>query len=788
MKFKKMTKSIVSGLTALMIIAGNMTSPISAEDKTTAFPGAEGGGMYATGARGAQNQEIYHVTNLNDSGSGSFRDAVSESNRIIVFDVAGNIELVNALNITGSNLTILGQTAPGDGICIKNNTTGIYGDNIILRYLRFRMGDQLTIEDDSIGGRGHKNIIIDHCSISWSVDECASFYDNTNFTMQWCIIAQSLKESVHDKGSHGYGGIWGGENTSYHHNLIAHHDSRNPRIATAGIEAAQTDVTKQTDLTDLRNNVIYNWGGNSAYGGENGAPVNIINCYYKYGPSTSSSKRERIFQISAKKEGDNSGTNNLNCPGWGTDLYVSGNYVYGSAAITADNTKGVDFDSNTKTYGLWTDETITDEEKIVHNRYINDYPVTTDTAEDAYKKVLSGAGASISRDAVDEQLINDVKNGTGSLINTPSEAGGYPELNGVKAKDSDNDGIPNEWEDKNGLDKFDKSDALQISSEGYTNLEIYANALADGSYVRDTSYDPDVPDYDPSADATPAPDTTPEPEKKLVNQWIAADGDEKKAAGTEFMPGLTALIELSSKKNDQVTFEDGEVFNFAITSSTNGSLKNGKVSGNVLRYEAPQDGVFTIYGYTVSGTKTFYVIKEDAGALTEAYSKEYTGSSIPVKYSVDVKKGDIYYFFIDGSKMRFCSAKLEEYVESPTPVPTTPPTDTPTLQPTTAPTSQPTTAPTSQPTDEPDTNPIIKSVSAKVDNGEIAVSFTVENMPNGQKYIVAGYENGHLKSMTVTDSTETKLASEGVTKVKVFAWNSISEMEPLCSAGWTVVQ
>ena len=591
MKFKKNIKGIVSGLTALMIIAGNITSPISAEDKTTAFPGAEGGGMYATGARGAQNQEIYHVTNLNDSGSGSFRDAVSESNRIIVFDVAGNIELVNALNITGSNLTILGQTAPGDGICIKNNTTGIYGDNIILRYLRFRMGDQLTIEDDSIGGRGHKNIIIDHCSVSWSVDECASFYDNTNFTMQWCIIAESLKESVHDKGNHGYGGIWGGENASYHHNLIAHHDSRNPRIATAGIEAAQTDVTKQTDLTDLRNNVIYNWGGNSAYGGENGAPVNIINCYYKYGPSTSSSKRERIFQISAKKEGDNSGTNNLNCPGWGTDLYVSGNYVYGSAAVTADNTKGVDFDDNTKTYGLWTDSTITDEEKIVHNRYINDYPVMTDTAEEAYEKVLAGAGASISRDAVDEQLINDVKNGTGSLINTPSEAGGYPELNGTKAKDSDNDGIPNEWEDKNGLDKFDKSDALTISPEGYTNLEIYANALANGSYVRDTSYDPDVPDYDPSVDATPTPDTTPEPEKKLVHQWIASDGDEKKAAGTEFMPGLTALIELSSKKSDQVTFEDGEIFNFAITSGTNGSWKNGKITGNVLRYEAPQDGV-----------------------------------------------------------------------------------------------------------------------------------------------------------------------------------------------------
>ena len=762
-KLKKNIKRFICSLTALMIIAGNITYPISAEDKITAFPGAEGGGMYATGARGAQNQEIYHVTNLNDSGSGSFRDAVSKSNRIIVFDVAGNIELVNALNITGSNLTILGQTAPGNGICIKNNTTGIYGDNIILRYLRFRMGDQLTIEDDSIGGRGHKNIIIDHCSISWSVDECASFYDNTNFTMQWCIISQSLKESVHGKGNHGYGGIWGGENASYHHNLIAHHDSRNPRIATAGIEAAQNDVTKQTDLTDLRNNVIYNWGGNSAYGGENGAPVNIVNCYYKYGPSTDKGKRERIFQISAKKEGDNTGTNNLNCPGWGTDLYVSGNYVYGSTTVTADNTKGVDFDSNTKTYGLWTDETITEEEKTVHNRYINDYPIITDTAEEAYEKVISGAGASISRDAVDEQLINDVKNGTGSLINTPSEAGGYPELSGTKAKDSDNDGIPNEWEDKNGLDKFDKSDSLKITPDGYTNLEVYSNALADGSYVRNTAYDPDIPDYDPSTDATPAPDTTPEPAKKLVHQWIAADGDEKKSAGTEFMPGLTGLIELSSKKNDQVTFEDGEVFNFAVTSGTNGRWKNGKVTGNVLRYEAPQDGVFTMYGYTVSDTKTFYVLKEESGVLTDVYSNEYTGASIPIKYTIEVNKGDIYYFLIDSSKMRFCSAKLEEYEVQTTPIPTTPPTD------------------------EPDTKPIIRELNAVADDEKISVSFTAENMPDGQKYIVAGYRDGYLKAVIVTDSTELQITSEEVTEVKVFAWNSISDMYPLCGAKTTSV-
>lgn len=663
-------------VTAAALLAGGTVMPASAgdTDRLAAFPGAEGGGMYATGARGAENPEIYHVTNLNDSGRGSLRDAVSQSDRIIVFDVAGNIELVNALSIIGDNLTILGQTAPGDGICIKNNTVGVFGDNVIIRYLRFRMGDELTVEDDSIGGRGLNNVIIDHCSISWSVDECASFYENTNFTMQWCIVAESLKESIHGKGNHGYGGIWGGQNASYHHNLLAHHDSRNPRIATAGIEAAKDDVTLQTDLTDLRNNVIYNWGGNSAYGGENGAPVNIINCYYKPGPSTGSGKEARLFQITAKEEGDTTGTNNLNCPGWGTDLYVSGNYVYGSTAVTNDNTKGVVTDSNTTTYGLWTDSTITEDEKTVHNRYISDYPVTTQTAQEAYEAVLAGAGASISRDSVDTAIVNDVKNGTGSLINTPSDAGGYPTLAGTKAKDTDNDGIPNEWEDANGLDKYNGSDALTLSEDGYTRLEEYANALADGSYVRDTEYDPDVPDYEPEEE-TEEPDATPAPEKKLINRWIAAAGDESKAAGTELMPGLTNVIELTRAMTDTVTFEDGSVFNYAIThKDTNGKWSNGAAAGTALKYTAPQDGVFTLYAYSVSGTKTFYAIREgaenpDVNPEAAAYIQECIGTAVPIICSIDVKAGETYYFYLAGSKARFCSAKLEEYVTPATEVP-----------------------------------------------------------------------------------------------------------------------
>lgn len=749
-----------AAIAAAAIICGS--APVSAGDgdRLPAFPGAEGGGMYASGARAAKSAEIYHVTNLNDSGSGSLRDAVSRSDRIIVFDVAGNIELVNALNVNGDNLTILGQTAPGDGICVKNNTVGIYGDNVIIRYLRFRMGDMLTVEDDSIGGRGLNDVILDHCSISWSVDECASFYENTNFTMQWCIVAESLKESVHNKGNHGYGGIWGGQNATFHHNLLAHHDSRNPRIATAGIETAKDDVTLQTDLTDLRNNVIYDWGGNSAYGGENGAPVNLVNCYYKYGPSTDAGKRSRLFQISAKQAGDTTGTNNLNCPGWGTDLYVSGNYVYGSDEVTRDNTKGVDFDSNTTSYGLWTDETITDAERLVHNRYIGDYPITTETAEEAYESVLAGAGASISRDSVDAAIVEDVRNGAGKIINTPSEAGGYPELSGVKAKDTDNDGIPNEWEDACGLNKRDSSDALLTGADGYTMLEEYANALADGSYVRNTAYDPEVEDYVP--DEAGEPTATAAPAMRLIDSWTAAEGDETREPGYEFMPGLTCVIGLTRPMTDTVTFDDGSVFNFAITHKTeNGTWSNGAASGTALKYTAPRDGVFTLYAYSVSGTKTFYAVKEGAddpknNPDAAIVAREYTGSLVPIMCVIDVEEGETYYFYIGSSKARFCSAKLEEYAESESPEPTAvPERESYTLSGVTA-------------------AGYSATKNADVPGSAIAAAYDAEGRLCGVSINELSLEVGETESVTIDWAVVP-------VSVRVFIWNSADGMEPLAS-------
>lgn len=475
----------INTIISVLLAAVALHAPAQRPERTPAFPGAEGWGRYVTGGRGG---EVYHVTNLKDAGPGSFRYGCERpGTRTIVFDVSGTIHLTSKLNITHGNLTIAGQTAPGDGICIADYPVTIGAQNVIVRYVRFRPGNTSEGEPDGLGASDTGRLMIDHCSISWSVDECCSVYGNRFSTVQWCLISQSLRHGGHSKETHGYGAMMGGEGASYHHNLLAHHDSRCPRLA-------ERPATGARDTTDFRNNVMYNWSGLGCYGAEN-MNVNIVGNYYKPGPATTGRGSKVLRRICGVGVNEQEGHDMYHV--WAT-LFVEGNV----------NSKYADVTRNNWSYGIWTqiDEKYRnnpaqynlDQSKMRLTEPVKYYHVTTHSAEDAYERVLSYAGASLSRDSHDRLMVSDTREGVATYTGTgegnapgiidvpednrPADAPAgwtpWPLLVSMEAPlDTDRDGMPDAWETANGLDPENPADRNQLDEEGYTMLEVYMNSL-----------------------------------------------------------------------------------------------------------------------------------------------------------------------------------------------------------------------------------------------------------------------------------------------------------------------
>lgn len=469
-KFKRFAAFLVlAAMTAACF--QNVIMAEDTSDKILAFADAEGGGKYATGARGSITPEVYHVTSLADSGEGTLRDALSKEGRYIVFDLDGTIELTSTLVIP-SNTTIWGQTAPGEGITVTGHDvqTKNGAHDIIVRYFKVRPTDESGSEPDGLGGRFNTNVIFDHCSVSWSVDELITLYagsyestsdsspHGSHLTVQNTLASESLRMSSHFKGAHGYGGIMGADYSTYHHNLLAHHDSRSPRL------------DREMDGTEVINNIIYDWGQtNSAYGAEPYSMhnksqyptrVNYTYNYYQYGPSTKTSIRSRIFDITNAYSDQVKG-----------DFYFFGNYVGGSSAVTADNSQGI---NNAAGANL-----LSSPVSMVDNSG-EDFALDPDTAAEAYTSVLANVGATLpKRDAIDARIIDDVKHQTGRVINNASEVGGLIDFS-LGTTETRAFEIPSDWLSAKGLSDMAETDIITSGEyAGYSVIEAYVNEWTD---------------------------------------------------------------------------------------------------------------------------------------------------------------------------------------------------------------------------------------------------------------------------------------------------------------------
>lgn len=526
---KKVTISV------LLLLLASGHSLVSAQ--APAFPGAEGHGRYTTGGRGGK---VIHVTNLTDDANnpaeGSLRWALNQSGtKTIVFDVSGYIDLAADLKIS-KNTTIAGQTAPEGGITLRYYTLRMSGDNIIVRFIRSRRSQVRDTNDgaDAIWERNRKNLLLDHCSFSWSIDEIASFYDNRDFTMQWCALGEGLANPGHTKGAHSYGGIWGGKNASFHHNFIAHVQNRAPRFNGArygwtGYDTDKYSSAVDAERVDFRNCLMYNWGtGTACYGGPGGGYINMVNNYYKAGPGTKN--KTTVTQVSVATSG-NADSKHPELYGLSSRYYVSGNYMAAASSPENYDWSGVKYDSGLKMIGedryipdaghqfgenvTYVSISGVDCVKLKLDEQVDPGEVTTHSAVDAYEKVMAYSGSSLYRDAVDARYMEETRTGTVTyygdvayvkddkkyptsntkgildFINDPDgeanpKTASFPELpENVRPAgfDTDGDGMPDDWEIANGLDPDDASDGakytLDTEKGWYTNLEVYLNSLVE---------------------------------------------------------------------------------------------------------------------------------------------------------------------------------------------------------------------------------------------------------------------------------------------------------------------
>ena len=473
------------------LLGGPLIVPVHA---VPAFSGAEGWGAIATGGRGGA---VLHVTNLDNSGPGSFRVACETNGpRTVVFDISGIIQLTNELSISNAFLTIAGQTAPGDGVIVAGETVSLDTSNLIVRYMRFRRGEtNYSRSDDALGSdKTPGNIVIDHVSASWGLDENMSIYrwknaagnvlPTHNVTIQWSVSSEALNPF-----NHAFGATWGGKGVNYHHNLFACNTGRNPSIS-------------WSHLIDFRNSVLFNWQHRTIDGAGEEAHVNIINSYYKPGPATQTNE----LQYRIVKPEVRSGVAGPGKAGW---WYVDGNYVVSNSVVTASNWNGgVQFDVP----GMLPEYARTNTPHLSlsipldpRDPYDQDVPllptIATQSAEDAYQAVLAGAGATLPvRDAVDTRVVNMVATGiatagpaTNGIINHPSDVGGYPTITFVTRPpswDTDQDGMPDYWEIEHGLDPNNAADRNDdFDHDGYTDLEEYLNELGAFKAVQDIVWD-----------------------------------------------------------------------------------------------------------------------------------------------------------------------------------------------------------------------------------------------------------------------------------------------------------